>query len=248
MTPEIAYRILCGHNHWLLPKHQRESLEQIISESAEHSYNYAEVRIRCRFVLGEAAISKNAEYAERYAKHFIKGRWELGEAAISKDAEYSHYYAKYVLKSRFILGEPAICKSSEYSCLYAEHVIGGRFELGEAAISESSLYSYWYARDIIHERFVLGEAAISKDALWSFRYAVCAIRDWTPELAVMCPAWLYIYAKDVVKGRLPTVLHNKMIAFGIMDSSDKYVKRYLGSKKYCTLKHKDTKNESKSSV
>ncbi len=189
MTPEIAYRILCGHNHWLLPKCQRESLEQTICESAEHSYNYAELRIRGRFHLGEAAISKDAEYAERYAKHFIKGRWELGEEAISKDAEYSHYYAKYVLKSRFILGEPAICKSSE----------------------------------------------------WSFRYAVCAIRDWTPELAAMCPAWLYIYAKDVVKGRLPTVLHNKMIAFGIMDSSDKYVKKYLGSKKYCTLKGKDTK-------
>ena len=60
-----------------------------------------------------------------------------------------------------------------------------------------------------------------------------------------CPAWLYIYAKDVIKGRLPTVMHNKMIAFGIIDSSDKYVKKYLGAKKYCTLKGKSTKNESK---
>ena len=210
MTPEIAYRILCGHNHWLLPKHQRESLEQTISESAEHSYNYAEVRIRCRFVLGEAAISKNAEYAERYAKHFIKGRWELGEEAISKDAEHSHYYAKYVLKSRFILGEAAISKDAVHSYCYAIDVIGGRFELGEAAIIKDSELSYLYAKDVLR----------------------CI---WTPELAVMCPCWLFFYAKDVSKGRLPKAMHNKMISFGIIDSSDRYVKKYLGSKKYCTL-------------
>jgi len=59
--------------------------------------------------------------------------------------------------------------------------------------------------------------------------------NWTPELAVMCPIWLYLYAKDVIKGRLPTGMHNKMLVFGMIDSSDRYVKRYLGSKKYCTL-------------
>jgi len=68
--------------------------------------------------------------------------------------------------------------------------------------------------------------------------------NWTPELALMCPCWLYTYAKDIIKGRLPSTMHNKMIVFGMIDSSDKYVKKYLGAKKYCTLKGKDIKNDS----
>ena len=162
----------------------------------------------------EQTISESAEYSCLYAEHVIVGRFVLGEYVISKDAEYSYEYAKYVLKSRFILGEPAICKSSEYSCLYAEHVIGGRFELGEAAISKEAELSYDYAKYVIRG-------------------------SWTQELAVMCPCWLFFYAKDVSKGRLPKAMHNKMLVFGMIDSSDKYVKKYLAKK---------LKNDSRNSV
>ena len=173
---------------------------------------------------------------------------ETLEQTLCSDAECSYKYARYVMnapcyyfarnviKRRFELGEAAISTSDEYSYQYAKEVIGGRFELGEAAISENAWYSYLYAKKIIWERFKLGEAAISKEAELSYDYAKDVIRgNWTPELAVMCPFWLYTYAKDVVKGRLPAVMHNKMIVFGMIDSSDKYVKKYLGSKKYCTL-------------
>ena len=192
---------------------------------------------------------------------------EALEQTLCSDAECSYKYARYVMnaencwthavrypnlhpiKRRFVLGEAAISTSDEYSYEYADWVIGGRFELGEAAISENAWYSYWYAKEIIWERFKLGEAAISKEAELSYDYAKDVIRgNWTPELAVMCPCWLYTYAKDVVKGRLPAVMHNKMISFGIIDSSDKYVKKYLGAKKYCTLKGKDIKHDSRNSV
>ena len=186
---------------------------------------------------------------------------ETLEQTLCSDAECSYKYARYVMnapcyyfarnviKRRFELGEAAISTSDEYSYQYAKEVIGGRFELGEAAISENAWYSYWYAKEIIWERFELGESAISKEAELSYDYAKDVIRgNWTPELAVMCPFWLYTYAKDVVKGRLPAVMHNKMIVFGMIDSSDKYVKKYLGSKKYCTLKRKDTKNDSRNSL
>jgi len=206
-----AYNILSGdHNH-----KDRESLERIISQSTYDSY--------------------------KYAQFVIKGRWELGEAAISDNPLYSYWYARNLIKGRFKLGEAVISTSAEMSYEYAEHVIKGRFELGEAVISESYFYSYWYARYVIKGRFVLGEAAISKkqDALTCLAeiYAKEVIRgNWTPELAVMCPCWLYTYAKDVIKGRLPSTMHNKMLSFGMIDSSDKYVKKYLGAKKYCTLK------------
>jgi len=120
---------------------------------------------------------------------------------------------------------------------YAREIIGGRFELGEDAISEDAEYSYLYARNVIKGRFILGEAEIIKDSEYSYLYARNVLRgNWTPELAVICPCWLYTYAKDVIKGRLPSTMHNKMIVFGMIDSSDKYVKKYLGAKKYCTLK------------
>ena len=147
------------------------------------------------------------------------------ERIISKDAEYSCLYAEQVIEGRFILGEDAISKDAFFSYEYACVVIGGRFHLGEAVICKDAWESYHYAKNVIGGRFELGEAAISEDAEYS-----------------------YLYARNVIKGRLPNVMHNKMIAFGIIDSSDKYVKKYLGSKKYCTLKRKDTKNDSRNSL
>ena len=159
------------------------------------------------------------------------------ERIISKDAEYSCLYAEQAIEGRFILGEDAISKDAFFSYEYACVVIGGRFHLGEAAISADAWCSSFYAIDVIGGRFELGEAAIIKDSELSYLYAKDVLRCiWTPELAVMCPCWLYTYAKDVIKGRLPSTMHNKMIVFGMIDSSDKYVKKYLGAKKYCTLK------------
>ena len=150
---------------------------------------------------------------------------EALEQTISISAECSCLYAEHVIEGRWELGEYVISKDAEYSCEYAKYVTEARFVLGEAAISESAYASFNYANHVIKGRFELGEAAISKDADTSFKYA-----------------------KEVIGGRLPDTMHRKMLAFGIMDSSDKHVKRYLdyiGSKKYCTLKRKDTKNESK---
>ena len=185
------------------------------------------------------------------------------EHTIGSDAFWSYKYARNVIKGRWVLGEAAISERSGFSYWYASDVVKGRFVLGEAAISESFLFSYWYATNVLNNcltpkgaakvsfenRFELGEAAISKDAKYAELYAKYFMKgNWTPELAVMCPCWLYTYAKDVIKGRLPSTMHNKMLAFGMIDSSDKYVKKYLGAKKYCTLKRKDTKNDSRTSV
>ena len=99
--------------------------------------------------------------------------------------------------------------------------------------SKHVVCSFIYSKYIINERFELGEATISKDEKFALVYAEDVIKGkWTQELAVMCPCWLYLYAKDVIKGRLPTRLHNQMLAFGMIDSENKYVKKYCGSKKY----------------
>ena len=162
----------------------------------------------------ERIISEDAKCSYKYAINVINGRWKLGEAAISESAERSYWYAKYIIEGRFVLGEAAISKDAELSYEYAINVIKGRWELGEAAISKDAEYSFCYAKYVIRG-------------------------SWTQELAVMCPCWLFFYAKDVSKGRLPKAMHNKMISFGIIDSSDRYVKKYLAKK---------LKNDSRNSV
>ena len=75
---------------------------------------------------GENLISQNAYYSYDYAKNVIKGRFELGEKAISQDAEFSYLYARDVIKGRFELGEKAISQNSCYSYDYAKDVIKGK--------------------------------------------------------------------------------------------------------------------------
>ena len=162
----------------------------------------------------EHTICSDAKCSYKYAINVINGRWKLGEAAISESAERSYWYAKYIIEGRFVLGEAAISKDAELSYEYAINVIKGRWELGEAVISKEAEWSFWYAKYVIRG-------------------------NWTTELAVMCPCWLFFYAKDVSKGRLPKAMHNKMLVFGMIDSSDKYVKKYL---------EKKLKNDSRNSV
>jgi len=135
--------------------------------------------------------------------------------------------------ARRALKESEYSRSPDKSLWYAQKKTKCRFQRGEKAISKNAEYSYKYARYVIDGRWELGEAAITKNEKYARLYAMHVIRgNWTQELAVMCPCWLYLYAKDVSKGRLPTVLHKTMLCFGIVDSSDLYVKKYFGSQKY----------------
>ena len=137
------------------------------------------------------------------------------EHTICSDAYWSYNYARYrrmIYTSSFY--EPGYYKVVWYKEIGGSGFCGERFELGEAAISKDAEYSFWYAKYVIRG-------------------------SWTPELAMMCPCWLFFYAKDVSKGRLPKAMHNKMLVFGMIDSSDKYVKKYLAKK---------LKNDSRNSV
>ena len=102
--------------------------------------------------------------------------------------------------------EQTISEEADASYCYAIAVKQCRWELGEAAISTSAYYSYHYAVEIIGGRFVLGEAAISTSAEMSF-----------------------FYSRWAIQGRLPDIMHRKMLAFGIMDSSDEWVKEYFAT-------------------
>lgn len=56
--------------------------------------------------------------------------------------------------------------------------------------------------------------------------------DWAAEDLIREPCWMFYYAKNVCKGRLPEVLDNAMTMKSFQDSDDPWVKRYFSTKRY----------------
>jgi len=72
----------------------------------------------------EPVISQNAKYSCCYAQMAIKGRFILGEAAISQDAQCSYWYAKYVIKGRLpdFMHNQMILNNNEYTKQYVKFI------------------------------------------------------------------------------------------------------------------------------
>ena len=72
------------------------------------------------------------------------------------------------------------------------------------------------------------------------RYASRVLKSRWPELeermlslsTYRAMRYLYEYAKEVMRGQLPEVLHNRMIGLAMEDRNVWYIRTYFGSKKY----------------
>jgi len=62
--------------------------------------------------------------------------------------------------------------------------------------------------------------------------------DWTAEELMRSPCWMFYYAKNVCKGRLPEMLDNCMTMKSFEDSENQWVRRYFGTKRYRTRNKK----------
>lgn len=80
------------------------------------------------------------------------------------------------------------------------------------------------------------EPSICGDAWKSEKYAKGLEKDewfgWTPEELMRSTCWMFHYAKNVCRGRLPEVLDNAMTMKSFEDGSDKWIKMYFSTKKY----------------
>lgn len=56
--------------------------------------------------------------------------------------------------------------------------------------------------------------------------------DWTPEELMRSPCWMFYYAKNVCRGRLPELLDNAMTMMSFERSDDPWIKRYFTTKRY----------------
>lgn len=192
----------------------------------------------------EPIISQSPSGAADYASVCIKGLWPEAEDVIATDANASYHYAIKVVNGRWEKGEAIISTDANFATMYAKNVLRAPFPLGEAAIATNCSTAFDYARCVLNSRFILGEPAIAKTETeqgvleWVKRYYDLFMNNpsswssWTTDQLKVCPCWMYMYAKDCLKGRLPDVLHNHMTAFGMTLKDDYYVKKYFKAKRY----------------
>lgn len=154
-----------------------------------------------------------AHEALEYVK--LVGPSKSAEGILASDTYSSYKYAMEILKGVFPEGEEAIGKDALKSVNYAA-MSKNRIIPGENLIAECEGLSFDYGK------------IMKKHGLWG---------SWTEDEVARSPVWMYQYAKDHMKGRLPDSLHNKMHLMSFSESdSNKWMKKYLGAKKYVLKK------------
>lgn len=192
----------------------------------------------------EPFLIQNPESAAQYANFVIKASWPEAEDSISTDANASYNYALNSIRARWEKGENVISTNPQLSLSYAINVLKGPFALGEPSIASNSTTAHAYAFRVLKSRFIAGEPAIAatetngntiefvRAYYDAFMQNPDSWKTWTEDQLKICPCWMYMYAKDHLKGRLPDLLHNHMMAFGMTLKDDYYVKKYFKAKRY----------------
>ena len=129
------------------------------------------------------------------------------EDIILTDPIFAYLYACDILRDRWKKAEHIIATDPESAFCYSIHAIKGRFKKAEKVIAEDSLYNEVYIEIVFKNKPPI-------------------------DYAVKSSYNLYIYAKNVIKGKLPTELHNRMLCFAIVEPNARHIKTYFKSKKY----------------
>lgn len=151
----------------------------------------------------EQVILQDPKYCYRFAEEVLKSRWKKAEFVLAKDIYFSYNYAKNVIQGRFQIAENLISKDPEYALNYVEFILKKRWPKAEEAISKHASFSYKYAK-FLKNRFRKGEESISNDAAYS-----------------------YYYAQNIIKGKLPAKMHDKMLGHALDDPENEFVKKYF---------------------
>lgn len=210
--------------------------KQLLLSDAALAFEFAVDYICGRFPEGEKAIARCPYHAYRYAKDVLKGRFLQAEKAIARDPNWATSYASDVIKGRFPEAEKVISECKDSALRYACHAVGGRFAEAEKLFAADAMTAYAYATLALKSRFVAAEQLIAKEGHsgYSKWYCECFSRSFDENAAALCPYWAYRYAKNVVEGKLPPKLHQKMQMWAMSEEhkGDKYIEQYLNSMKY----------------
>lgn len=227
--------------------------EDAISKSAEKSYDYALNVLHERFHLGENRISKSPEFSYCYARDVIKDRWKPAEEILlsSTKPEINSIvgYAIDVIKGKWPEAEEII-KNCGNNLLIYSYLINARKEKWDE-VEEIAVVGYnrivEYAEKAIRGRWIEGEKKLLGDLAPRGQKFDCCIEYCQK---VLHGRWIdlenkifenedtddiFEYAKKVMCGKLPEMLHNKVLMMGMIEK-DESLEKYFKAKKYKTEK------------
>jgi hypothetical protein len=157
-----------------------------------------------------------------YASKCIKKRWHEAEDIIIKEANRNqivHYVTK--IGERWEEVEPIVLAHNSSSVIsYANNCIKGRWIEGEKRLLETT---HLASKLEYCETVLKGRWKEFEDIL--FEMENTSLRGKQAE-------YIYEYAKNVIKGKLPETLHNKMIMTYSMNRDDEFLIKYFKAKKY----------------
>lgn len=129
-----------------------------------------------------------------------------------------HLINAWMIKG-FFLNDEAIPRFAQYEESIAANPLAAAFYAccflkrpwpeAEKLIAKDKEASMLYATKLLRKRFPAGEAAISEHPEYCLAYSVLLLK----------------------RGKLPDLMHNKMLAHGIKDPDNEHVRRYLRFKK-----------------
>ena len=157
---------------------------------------------------------------------------ELEHLILTAGIGMTYLYTINIVKGRWIEAENIIAADACAAIIYAKEIIKERFEKAEKLIAKNSYCAYKYAADTIKGRFEKAEKLIACSDYNEAYIKIVFCSKPPADYASKSSFGLYLYAKNVLKGRLPTELHNRMLCFAIIETDAKHIKTYFKSKKY----------------
>ena len=156
------------------------------------------------------------------------------------------------MEDQFLLNNPSVRLVWNYFAAAGYKLEKVRWTKAESIIATDGHYSFEYS-GIIRERFLAGERAIAdtckddttnkgQDRQYLSRFCN-DWKEWSEETIAMNPCWCYNYAKNKVRGKLSSYLHNSMIVHAMTAPNNYWIKRYFKAKKYHKIvKHRVPKS------
>jgi hypothetical protein len=182
----------------LLKNNQNMALSYLIFTNKNRN-NYSEILEK----ISEETLLQYPHLTYIYIEQVVKKRYKKAEKTLVKSIDFAYKYS-LLINERFPLAEKLFSEESEYAYLYAKNIIKNKWKRGEKAISQNVQFSFRYAKEVLKKRFLLGEEKISES-----------------------PEYCFYYAEQVINKKLPTKMHNKMIAYAIEDPKNYYINKYF---------------------
>lgn len=253
METEVRPKRVCSPKYAIQKARKGKTLNrweiEEIAKIPEMSFKYA-LTTKKRFPEGEAGIFQDPLVALDYSRRVMGGQWPeaadsfaaLLETCSSREKIIREYFVSNGIRhaevERIILQ-----RSTQFVSEYAEHCVKDRWPEGEKVLLEDESVEQ---ATRYHQKLVAGRWPELEDRIlfgkhgcrWmrpskEFTRYLTKVGQRIPDIEdklERCPrsSMILAYAVSAVGGKLPRVLHQKMMMLSFDDKKKKFTKTYLG--------------------